>query len=128
MQIMIKQKDIEIKAPYWRSPSTVALSSNGARSITVDPTSKIIYVTDYNNHRILAVDPSTGLETTVAGSSPGYANGIGTNALFNNPLNAVADGNGHLFVVRSICMLNCSELFHLVLFVRLSRMRCVEFN
>jgi hypothetical protein len=44
-----------------------------------------LYVSDSTNHKIYQVTTSGGTVTTIAGSVAGYADGTGTNALFNTP-------------------------------------------
>ena len=39
-----------------------------------------------------------GVVSTVAGSISGYADGVGTNALFNGPVGIAVDSNGALYV------------------------------
>jgi hypothetical protein len=48
---------------------------------------------------ILLVHNSLKSVTVLAGSTPGYADGNGTGALFNHPTAAVFDSNGNLLVV-----------------------------
>lgn len=64
--------------------------------ITVDGNGNL-YVTDANNHRIRKIT-STGFVTTLAGSTPGFADGTGIVAKFNNPTGITIDGNGNLYV------------------------------
>ncbi len=61
---------------------------------------KTLYLSDNFDHRILALDLATNLETVVAGSSVAdYADGVGEAAMFNSPWGVVLspDGN-HLYV------------------------------
>jgi hypothetical protein len=55
------------------------------------------YVADTGNHLIRKVTPE-GVVTTFAGSTSGYANGIGTSAQFNNPTGVATDSAGNLYV------------------------------
>lgn len=55
------------------------------------------YVADFNNHRIRKVSPE-GIVSTLAGSTQGYANGIGDNAMFNNPIGVAVDAQGYVYI------------------------------
>lgn len=58
------------------------------RGLRVSPDSTIVYVCDTSNHAIRQIIISSGVVTTVAGSSSGssgYADGTGTNAQFHKP-------------------------------------------
>ena len=70
----------------FNTPQRLSIAPNGT-----------IYVADTFNHRIRAISPS-GMVTTVAGSSFGFANGFGTNAQFYNPNGVYAHTNGSVFV------------------------------
>jgi sugar lactone lactonase YvrE len=56
-----------------------------------------LYVADAYNHQIRKVTPD-GTVTTIAGSSPGYADGQGTAALFKLPEGITIDSAGYLYV------------------------------
>ncbi len=56
-----------------------------------------LYVADGSNNRIRKITPE-GMVTTVAGSTSGYQDGIGTNAQFNYPIAICIDENNNLFV------------------------------
>lgn len=58
--------------------------------ITTDGTN--LYIGDTLNYRIRKLNISTRTVTTLAGSSQGYANGIGTGARFDNPKGLTTDG------------------------------------
>ncbi|MFT5725827.1 MAG: sugar lactone lactonase YvrE, partial [Bacteroidia bacterium] len=56
-----------------------------------------IFVADGNNHRIRKITP-TGVVTTVAGSTSGYVDGIGSLAKFTYPSDVDVDASGNLYV------------------------------
>jgi len=59
-----------------------------------------LYVADEGNHKIRKIT-AQGNVSTIAGSSGGYADGVGTNALFNRPTAITMDNAGNLLVVDS---------------------------
>lgn len=73
----------------FNEPSGVALS----------PDEKTLYVADYLNHAVRAIDLATKQVTALAGNgTAGYANGVGDKAQFNQPYNVKVDTNGRLYV------------------------------
>jgi sugar lactone lactonase YvrE len=56
-----------------------------------------LYVADYGNHRIRKITP-TGEVSTLAGGEEGFADGIGSDAKFRNPLGIASDATGNLYV------------------------------
>ena len=56
-----------------------------------------VYVVDQNNHRIRQISPN-GVVRTLAGGSPGYADGTGANAQFRNPSGVAVDAMGNVYV------------------------------
>jgi len=65
-------------------------SFNYPRGITTDGTN--LYVADNGNHRIRKIVISTGVVTTLAGSSQGSSDATGTSASFNYPKGITTDG------------------------------------
>ncbi|WP_316814029.1 IPT/TIG domain-containing protein [Pedobacter heparinus] len=57
-----------------------------------------IYVADNGNHRVRKIAAGTGLVTTIAGSSAGFLDGVGTAARFNGPIAIATDLNGNVYV------------------------------
>jgi prepilin-type N-terminal cleavage/methylation domain-containing protein len=72
----------------FSQPRGITLGSDG-----------ILYIADGNNHRIRKIT-SDGTVSTLAGSSYGTADGIGSNAQFNTPA-AIAFTDGKLYVADS---------------------------
>jgi sugar lactone lactonase YvrE len=90
-------------AGYINGTGTSALF-NAASDIRAD-TSGNLYVADFLNNAIRKISPA-GVVTTFAGSdvsgnSAGYADGVGTAAVFNNPT-GLAIGPGHVIYVADI--------------------------
>jgi len=73
-------------AAEFNTPMGLAADENGN-----------IYVADTYNHRIRKID-SSGLVTTLAGSSQGNNNGLGTSSQFNMPCGVALDSSGNIFV------------------------------
>ena len=71
------------------NPTGIAVDSAGT-----------VYVGDNNNHRIRKIT-SAGVVTTLAGSgtTPGFADGTGSNAQFNSPYGIAVDSSGTVYVV-----------------------------
>jgi len=75
------------RAVKFDLPCGIALAGNGT-----------LYVADGGNHRIRRITPQ-GVVSTLAGSgSPGFVDGVGTNAMFNYPLGLAIDADGDLYV------------------------------
>jgi hypothetical protein len=69
---------------------------NYPASLAVD-SSDNVYVADLNNHRIRKIT-SAGVVTTLAGSSQGNTDGLGTNASFNSPWGIDFDSSGNMYI------------------------------
>ncbi|GAB5525325.1 MAG: hypothetical protein Roseis2KO_31970 [Roseivirga sp.] len=101
--------------PGWLSVSTVrtvttfagasegSMDGTGTAALFSDPAGMAmdengdIYVVDGGNHRIRKIDRS-GVVTTLAGSTQGYADGVGTAARFDQPAGMAYDGDGGLII------------------------------
>ena len=68
-----------------------AAQFNRIYGIALDRTAGILYVSDYGNHLIRKVVLATGQVTTLAGSTQGFADGIGTAAKFSGPTGLALD-------------------------------------
>lgn len=78
------------KAGYVDETGKVALF-NYPGDITSDGNN--LYVADTSNHKIRKIVIASGRVMTLAGgATEGYADGIGTSALFNNPVGITTDG------------------------------------
>ena len=72
---------------------------NKPSGVTVD-TSGNVYVADYSNHRIRKITPE-GLVSTLAGSTRGFRDGLGTSVEFNRPSGVALDAAGNVYVADS---------------------------
>jgi sugar lactone lactonase YvrE len=75
-------------AARFNTPTGIAIDRNGI----------YLYVADSGNHRIRRINTITREVTTIAGSTQGYADGIGTASQFNKPWNLVVDSEDNIFV------------------------------
>jgi gliding motility-associated-like protein len=82
-------------AGFADGTGTAAQFSN-PRGVAVDATGTV-YVADTENNRIRKITPA-GEVTTLAGSTLGYANGIGAAAQFNVPRGVAVDAAGTVYV------------------------------
>ena len=73
-------------AAQFYGPAGVAVDSSGT-----------MYVSDMGNQRIRKITP-TGVVTTFAGGIPGFADGTGAAAQFNNPAGVAVDSSGSVYV------------------------------
>ena len=81
-----------------------AASFNTPQGLAVIPSTGVIVMSEFDNNRIRLIDPSSGVVTTLAGGTQGFADGTGAAARFDRPygvavisnnLIVVADANNH---------------------------------
>ncbi len=70
---------------------------NGPVGIAVNTSTGVVYVADEQNHRIRVIAGSS--VSTLAGNTQGYADGVGTAALFSEPEGITIGPLGNLYVV-----------------------------
>jgi streptogramin lyase len=73
-------------AAKFNTPQGVAVAADGT-----------VYVADYGNHRIRKVT-AAGVVTTLAGSTPGFADATGAAARFTYPLGVAVAADGSVYV------------------------------
>ena len=73
-------------AARFDRPIDVAIDAHG-----------FVLVADWGNHRIRRIAPN-GTVSTIAGSGPGFADGLGSQARFRGPTGLGLDAEGHIFV------------------------------
>ena len=70
--------------------------------MAVDSSGSNLYIADAWNNRIRKIVISSGVVTTLAGSSSGYLDGTGTSARFNSPYGVTIDStNSNLYVAEA---------------------------
>jgi len=82
--------------PGYADGSGSAAKFHGPNSVAIDGSGNL-YVFDWNNFRIRKVTPA-GVVTTLAGSTQGYVDGIGSAAKFNLSRGVAIDGSGNIYV------------------------------
>jgi sugar lactone lactonase YvrE len=65
--------------------------------LAIDPQNNL-YVAEWSASRIRKITPGRAVTTLAGTILPGYADGVGTNAQFNQPDGIVFDPRGHLYV------------------------------
>ena len=66
--------------------------------VAVSPTTGNIFVADWGNDKIRVIDVATNRVHTLAGGTPGFADGSGLVARFQNPRGVACDDDGSVYV------------------------------
>jgi sugar lactone lactonase YvrE len=69
-------------------------------SIVFDANYTYLYVTEHHNN-LVRQRSTAGATKVVAGGNPGYADGVGVQAMFNKPAGLTLDSSGNLYVVET---------------------------
>jgi serine/threonine-protein kinase len=80
----------------YRDGSNSSALFNAPAGIAVDTSGKNVYVADAYNNRIRLI--TGGVTGTLAGDTVGFRDGVGTVALFNQPLGVCTDRAGNIYV------------------------------
>ena len=83
----------------FRDGSGASAQFNYPVDVAVD-TEGNVYVADWQNHLIRKIT-AEGLVSTLAGSTVGFRDGIGTSAQFNRPSGVAVDTEGNVYVADS---------------------------
>ena len=86
---------------------------NGPVHVAVSVAGSALFVADDGNNRIRKIVLATKEVTTVAGSTGGYADGMGTSALFDSPAGVAVPANGMTLCVswtRPRALLLCTHM------------------
>ena len=70
----------------------------GPTGVAVCPATGNIIVADCHNHRIRIINPRDNFVNTLAGSTQGFADGVGPAAQFNDPRHVACDTAGTIYV------------------------------
>ena len=84
-------------SPAFADGTGAGASFNNPIGVAILPDGNIV-VPDFANHRIRLVTYPGGVVTTIAGSSPGFANGTGTSASFGDPIRVAVTSTGVIVV------------------------------
>ena len=77
---------------------------NTIGGVALDASARVLYVTDYSNHRIRCITTAGGVVTTTAGSGTGaLVDGVGSAAAFFQPFGVALDASsGKLYIADSV--------------------------
>lgn len=89
---------IRIVDTLTASTSTFA-SSIGVGGVALSADDSTLYVTDTTAHQIWSYDTTTGAGSQIAGSTRGFAEGVGTSAKFDNPRALVVSADGNFLYI-----------------------------
>jgi sugar lactone lactonase YvrE len=85
----------------WADGSYTQAQFNYPQAVAIDSTSGSVYVPDAYNHRIRRIDKDGYVSTFAGSGNASFADGIGTNAMFNFPIGVCIDSRGNIYVADS---------------------------